>query len=393
MSIESVVGFAAANREWLFSGAGIAIVSALVGLIVRRLHRRAPRWAVSLNRSAMRQSGDHSVNIQGGAVTVGASLAEVRQIAMDVYEANFYRLQGIAQQEAERRASELTQAFLEALEARAPDAPSTAGDPDMQYAIFNAQVAYARTGDVDLRDVLVDILADRSKAEDRNLLQIVLSEALVVAPKLTSYQYDTLSVIFLLRYTTSPNVLNLERLKEYASQVLAPFVPALQKTQSCYQHLDYAGCGSVLIGSATLHRIFTGRYGGLFSTGFTETQAAAWKAEHGFDDHLFMECLHHPSLRQIDALNEGDLRSKASEKDYSAEKTEALVSIFNSNIMSEDSLKRYLGTLDPSMVRFIDVWEDSPMKSVTLSSVGIAIAHANVRRKLKMSFDLGIWIK
>jgi hypothetical protein len=58
----------------------------------------------------------------------------------------------------------------------------------MQYAVFTAQREFARSGDDQLGDILVDILVDRTKEPDRSLLQIVLNESLNVAPKLTADQ-------------------------------------------------------------------------------------------------------------------------------------------------------------------------------------------------------------
>jgi hypothetical protein len=44
------------------------------------------------------------------------------------------------------------------------------------------------------------------------------------------------------------------------------------------------------------------------------------------------------------------------------------------------------------MTQLYDRWQNSGMANFTLTSVGIAIAHANLRRRTGMSADLGIWI-
>ena len=46
----------------------------------------------------------------------------------------------------------------------------------------------------------------------------------------------------------------------------------------------------------------------------------------------------------------------------------------------------------PYMASMIDVWENSLMKNFTLTSVGIAIGHANVKKNLGEFTDLSIWI-
>src|SRR4026209_709950 len=108
-------------------------------------------------------SGDNSVNIQGEDVTLnlGVNYSEARQIALDVFDANFYKLSQAAAEMAKQRAREIIDDFLSKLAERNPVASENTKDPDVQYAIFTAQREYARSGDKDLSDILVDILVDR----------------------------------------------------------------------------------------------------------------------------------------------------------------------------------------------------------------------------------------
>jgi hypothetical protein len=47
----------------------------------------------------------------------------------------------------------------------------------------------------------------------------------------------------------------------------------------------------------------------------------------------------------------------------------------------------------PKFERLFQAWDNSPLGSFTLTTVGIAIAHANVRRKINDKSDLSVWIK
>ena len=114
----------------------------------------------------------------------------------------------------------------------------------MQHALFSAQKEYARTGDKDLESLLVDILVDRAGATERNIKQIVLDEALSVAPKLTSEQMDALTVNFLIVRTVS-SINSLEAFNSYLDVYITPFVGTLTTGASCYEHLEYTGCGSI----------------------------------------------------------------------------------------------------------------------------------------------------
>jgi hypothetical protein len=48
--------------------------------------------------------------------------------------------------------------------------------------------------------------------------------------------------------------------------------------------------------------------------------------------------------------------------------------------------------LRPYMASVFEIWSNSSMKSFTLTSVGIAIGHANVKRLVGEFANLSLWI-
>ena len=114
------------------------------------------------------KGGDHSTNIQAHAVAItqGPSVAEVRALALDVFRANFLELAGQAAEAARARAEEITEKFLKELQQQHKQGLKQAQDPDFQYALYTAQREYARCGDKELGDLLVDLLVDRTKQEN-----------------------------------------------------------------------------------------------------------------------------------------------------------------------------------------------------------------------------------
>ena len=63
------------------------------------------------------KSGDGSANIQvAGDVVVGLSVNEVRQLALDVFKANFYDLGGVGKQIVVTRVEEITDAIIKKLQ-------------------------------------------------------------------------------------------------------------------------------------------------------------------------------------------------------------------------------------------------------------------------------------
>jgi hypothetical protein len=66
--------------------------------------------------------------------------------------------------------------------------------------------------------------------------------------------------------------------------------------------------------------------------------------------------------------------------------------LFSMKRMSDAEVKDFLLKQRPQLSELFDIWDNSPMKYMTLTSVGIAIGHANIQRKAGMKFDLTIWI-
>src|ERR1043166_1935198 len=95
-------------------------------------------------------------------ISNGLTYTEVRDVALDVFTANFYKLAGIAKDTASARAEEITDAFLSKLQKEYPSALEKSTDPGFQYALLTVQTEYAKNGDKDLADLLVDLLVDRS---------------------------------------------------------------------------------------------------------------------------------------------------------------------------------------------------------------------------------------
>lgn len=331
----------------------------------------------------------------GGNVTItksGLTYAEVRDVALDVFRANFYELAGVAKDTAKARAEEITEDFLSKLQKEHPAGFEKSADPDFQYALFTVQKEYARNGDKDLGDLLVDLLVDRSKQEQRDILQIVLNESLVTAPKLTDNQLAVLAVTFLFKYTQNFGIGNHQLFGKYLDEHVAPFVPKIVKNLACYQHLEFSGCGSIGLGARSLESILGATYQGQFLKGFEENEVAEKGVSIGIDQRFFIPCLNDPSKLQVRA-NSKELLDKAFEEHSIAQEDRTKITeLFNAGKMSDAEIKEKCISIRPYMEDLFETWSESAMKNFTLTSVGIAIGHANIKRLVGEFANLSIWI-
>lgn len=352
-----------------------------------------------LSKDQNQDVGENATAVQAGnnaTVKVihnhGLSYSEVRQVALDVFATNFYELAGTAKETARARAEEITEEFLKKLQQENPEGFRKAEEPDFQYGLFTIQKEYARTGDKELGDLLVDLLVDRSKQDERNILQIVLNESLSTAPKLTDEQLSALAIIFLFKYTQNFNIENHTSLGAYFDKHVFPFVDRLVKNPSCYQHLEFAGCGSIQIGEISLEEQLSHVYHGQFMKGFDVSEIETRGITIGLDKRFFIRCLNDPSKIQVNANSRERLEEILDIAQVGSEDRAKILELFNVGKMTKDEIRQLCINLRPYMQNVFDVWSDSSMKSFTLTSVGIAIGHANIKRLIGNFADLSIWI-
>src|SRR5262245_13812868 len=221
-----------------------------------------------LSKDQEQNVAEGSTAIQAGGDVNGIGMVRTDTAAtvveQEVYDANTYKLQRIAEKRARHRAEEVTEKILSKLQMENPAGLWQVNDPDFQYALFTVQKEYARTGDKDLGDLLVNLLVDRSKQEQRSLLQIVLNESLNTAPKLTEDQLAILSVILFFKNGENDIVGDHEVFTNFLDRFVAPFASKIVKNLAAYRHLSFAGCGIIEHDSSDLESILYRKYQGLF---------------------------------------------------------------------------------------------------------------------------------
>jgi len=348
------------------------------------------------DKEQKQKSGDGSTNLQSESITIvnqGISYADAKEIALDVFKANFLQLSQTANQVARERAEEITNHFLEEVKERFPDKLHLMENPAMLSTLYSAQKEYAKSGDVETEEILVDLLVDRLVEEKRNLRQLVLNESLDIVTKLTDKQLDALSVVFIITRTRNFSINNLDNLKKYLEQYIFPFVSNLSVERSCYEHLAYTGCASISMMTRSIEDIFRNTYKGMFCEGFTKDEFDKKMGSSDLYNDLIIPCFHDLSKFQLRFNDEETIQKYCDSKNYSKDVINKLKPFLNNFLMNTSEVKNHLESINPKMNKLFDVWGKSSLSQLDLTSVGIAIAQANFRRKTKLHYDLAIWIK
>ena len=168
----------------------------------------SPEDLVKFRNVAWNESGNVGAQIENArdvTINVGVSRREALEIAQELFENSFQKLSNEAFATATERAAEISEQFIEKLRTEGERLLNSIKDPAVQIALYEAQKAYAESGNSELRDVLVELLMERCNGQKPDFFTTQISQAIAVAPSLTSEMVHTLSGVAIVRYGIRPN--------------------------------------------------------------------------------------------------------------------------------------------------------------------------------------------
>jgi hypothetical protein len=320
---------------------------------------------------------------------VGISVAAARDIALDVFKANFLTLSGVAEQTARDRAERITREYLEKLERCNPGGLANIQDPDMLQAIYTAQKGYACSGEEDLESVLIDLLVDRSGQKDRDLKTLILNEAIACLPRLTNAQRKGITFCFLMRHNRYAGPLALEPFYKYIHSHLTPFADISTNADADYRYIQSAGLASQSTRRSDLEHIFQTDYYGFFNSGFTVEQLPVVMRDYICNSSCFVQCLRNPDALQFNVRSRAEVRSLQSKMGYAARRG----GILSIGEMKGPDVLEDIVSHAPAMAEVFDHWDRSGLRDLELTIVGIAIGHAYWRRITSEATPLDVWLR
>lgn len=342
------------------------------------------------------KAGESSRNYQAGrdiVVHQGVSYADAHEIALNIFQAALPQLMDHARETARERAEEITDEFLDRLDSEQQDAFESLADPDVQVSLSEAQKGYARTGDGDLRESLVELLVRRVGEEAGNLRSIALNEAIASTPKLTEGQRRAIAWVFFVRHTRPANINTIDgfyAILRNASLALAGDVP---KSTVDYQHIEYVGAGAVSVREFNIYSSLTSGVEGLFTTGFLEGEVEEGLWREMKDENLLQPCLRDPRKIQIRILGSEDVKPILSEHGL-AHLESKVHEAMQLGLMDSESIEQEILLKVPEMENVLKSWcdQESALNKLTLTSVGIALGYAYWQRMTKDNAPLSMWL-
>lgn len=341
-----------------------------------------------LGNSQRQLSGANSTNMQAQTiVNVGMTYSEVRDIALSVFKNNFMSLSAEAFETAHQRVENWTDRFLQRLEKEHPVALNSARDPGVLRALYSAQQAVACRDEEHLSEILIKIMIDRTTHTTFSIEQVMLNEALIVAPKLATEHFAVLSLIFYLTLCEEgrDSLYFPEETLRTSVQSSLEFLGEIDVKQIDIKHLMYAGCISLTPLSLNSGEAFLRRYDGLFSHGLNR---------HAIIDETFDAYVPHPSndgTYILPITYSTDLQQYLAEKNLS-DYHDKVLGLMSGSRLSEDQVRDFIVKGNSQTAQLFNAWDSTQLGRANLTSVGMALAHANTQIN-GMQSALNTWIK
>jgi hypothetical protein len=172
---------------------------------------------------------------------------------------------------------------------------------------------------------------------------------------------------------------------------LKPFID-FKNTDAEFQHIEYAGCGSVGIGSWNLVDIYREQYSFLFLNLIEKAKIE----DLGLSEGIKVELLRFDIAEDkyfVRVKNADELKKYLEKKDIEEQKITQFVSLYKRNIKDSNEVKRKITEETDIGNLLLALWEDkSNLPHLSLTSVGIAIAASYFEQIVGEKINIDIWI-
>lgn len=188
------------------------------------------------------KSAPASNSTQIGVQYIGMTPEQAARQTIALFMDNFPKLQALAKDTAEQRATELCNEILKKLEDKQVRDFTPFTQPDVQFVLYEAQKNYARFGEKEVMKILTELVVNRIQNDDKGHFKRIMDNAVIVASDLSSTQLDCLSALFMLTKVHFSGIKNIEDLKEFFNYISSIFNLENIEFGREFSYLLFKGC-------------------------------------------------------------------------------------------------------------------------------------------------------
>lgn len=357
------------------------------------------------------QAGNNVTIYQGVSPT---QIAEI--LALNIKMIEQYQLS--AKAEAEERFQNIEEKIQKKFADKEAADAEAFKDPDFQFVVREVQESYVRTGDENVGDTLVNLLAQRSLIKERNLTRLVLNDAVEVAGKVARVELAILTVSFLL-LTVQFGIFDASSLIRNLKLHMSEFIDYLPEGDGSYGYLAGLGCiEREYLVHRTLHDILVESYGGILNDGFTQAEfdaaigdklaaAPLWKqlVKQSEIQNMVFTTVGFQNGNPIFAKPDGNRLYKFNFSNSTAMERaltdagidpsirQSLGNLMTSKTWTKDYLLGKLRDAIPNVDVLYNRFDGNALGKISLTTKGIALAHSNLMHAVPIfKAPLSIWV-
>lgn len=364
--------------------------------LLRSSPAEIPRSTMVDNQKQSANNGSMAVQA-GGPVSIntGMTSAQMAEI-LSALAIHVETLGRHGKEAIENRLREFESSIIERFANDAAAQTEAFLEPDFLAATLDAQRAYARSGDSDLRDVLIDLIVQRSKNKDRSRLSLTLNDAIQKVGSIPQADLNAMSLMFVFQNAQSQGIGNLAQLAAFLASLAVPISKDISSSKSAFDYLSAHGCvvtspGIITYPSAM--QIILDRYGAAVAKGLPE--ASMRSAFSNYDAlmcvGLVVDSPYGGELKTFSYCGP-DLDKRLAERLILGDYYERYRSLTKDFLPSEEEFIGAISEMLPEAQQILNAYDAPPLRNTSLTSIGIALAHANLARGPLREVDLSIWI-
>lgn len=335
------------------------------------------------------------VTTQIGNMTInrGLTYSEVKDLIESVISQRLVSLHDEASLIYNQRINEFVKLFIEKIKNLSAEEISKLREPDTQLIFLEAANISGRKKDEVLHELLANLVVSRIKNDNsgkEELKNIVYNEAISTINKLTVDQLKIITLCYILRYTSHTMITSWSTFNNYLSSIIKPFL-YFKNTNSEFQHIEYTGCGSVSIGSWDLIENYRQQYSFLYLKSIDQ-------------NHMDSLGLPEAVIKDIVLKDEKEnkyffgLKNKFELENYlkinkiDSDISKRFLNIYDFHLEKSDGVRKKIFNETDIGKDLLDIFDNSLIKYLSLTSVGIAIGASYFEQITGRKVDINIWI-
>lgn len=353
--------------------------------------------SVKLSSKINIENKAEEVNTQIGQVNIrqGLTYSEAKDLIVLVVDQKLVAFRNEAVAIYKERTNEFVKLLTERIKELPEEEIIKLKEPDTQSILIEAAKISGRKQNAELRDLLANLVINRiknDKSGKEELKNIVYNEAISTINKLTTDQLKIITLCYLLRYASYTGIRSWETFNSYLNSHIKPFL-GFKNTNAEFQHIEYAGCGSIGIGSWDLLNIYRHEYSFLFFNLIPKQDIDNLNIPEDLKKEIVI--LDQKEDRYfLRFKNKNDLEKYLKEKSKDEELNKKIVNIYEANIKNNNDIKDKIVKETDIGKEILDLMEvkNGNLAHLSLTSVGIAIAATYFEQIVGEKIDINIWI-